>query len=195
LASLRAIPHLTTIRPADANEVAVSWTFAVENKSGPVALALSRQAVPTLDRTQYASAEGLRRGAYILTDLGEGETEVILMASGTEVSLVIEAAELLANEGKSVRVVSFPSWELFSKQDERYQKQVLPPSVKARVAIEAGLPMGWEKWVGDQGEIIGIESFGASAPYKVLFEKFNLTAEHIVAAANVAMEQVREKDK
>jgi transketolase len=195
LASLRAIPHLTTIRPADANEVAVSWSLAVENKSGPVALALSRQAVPTLDRTQYASAEGLRRGAYILTDLGAGEPEVILMASGTEVSLIIEAAELLANEGKSVRVVSFPSWELFSKQDEDYQKQVLPPSVKARVAIEAGLPMGWEKWVGDHGEIIGIESFGASAPYKVLYEKFNLTTQHIVAAANVAMEQVREKDK
>jgi transketolase len=194
LASLRAIPHLTTIRPADANEVAVAWSVAVENKTGPVALALSRQAVPTLDRTQYAPAEGLRRGGYVLTDLGNGDPEVILMASGTEVSIIIPAAEQLAAEGKRVRLVSFPSWELFSSQDQSYRDQVLPPSVKARVAIEAGVPMGWERWVGDQGEVIGIEDFGASAPYKVLFEKFGLTANQVVEAATRTLNRAKEQD-
>ena len=194
LASLRVIPHLTVIRPADANEVAVAWSVAVESKTGPVALALSRQAVPTLDRTRFASAGGLRLGAYVLEDLGTGDKDVILMASGTEVILLIEAAERLASEGRSVRVVSFPSWELFSKQDEAYQNQVLPPSIKARVAIEAGVPMGWEKWVGEQGETIGIERFGASAPYKVLYEQFGLTIDHVVEAAYAVIDRISEKE-
>ena len=194
LASLRAIPHLTTIRPADANEVAVAWITAVENTSGPVALALSRQAVPTLDRAEFATAEGLRKGAYVLKDLGAGDPEVILMASGTEVHLVIEAAEQLASQGRNVRVVSFPSWELFTKQGETYQNQVLLPSVRARVAVEAGVPMGWEKWVGEYGEIIGIKRFGASAPYKVIYDQFGLTPGHVVEAAIAAIERVSEKE-
>jgi len=194
LASLRAIPHLTVIRPADANEAAVAWSVAVENKIGPVALALSRQAVQTLDRPRFASAEGLRKRAYVLIDLGTGDPDVILMASGTEVDLVIEAAERLASKGRSARVVSFPSWELFSKQDKAYQNQVLPPFIKARVAIEAGVPMGWEKWVGEQGEFIGMERFGASAPYKVLYEQFGLTTDHVVETAYAVIERVSEKE-
>ena len=194
LASLRAIPHLTTIRPADANEVAVAWSVAVETTTGPVALALSRQAIPTMDRTEFASAEGLRKGAYVLKDWGAGDPEIILMASGTEVHLVIEAAKQLVSRGRCVRVVSFPSWELFSKQDKIYQNQVLLPSVQARVAIEAGVPLGWERWVGEYGEMIGIEGFGASAPYKEIYDQFGLTIDHVIKAANAAIERVYEKD-
>jgi transketolase len=192
LASLRAIPHLTVLRPADANEVAVAWDVAIRNHSGPVALALSRQAVPTLDRTQFASADGLRKGAYVLADLGSGDPELILMASGTEVSIAIEAAQVIANKDLAVRVVSFPSWDLFSSQDESYRNQVLPPTIKARLAIEAGVPMGWEKWVGNQGAIMGIDRFGASAPYKVIYEKYGLTADKVVETALAVLERTKE---
>jgi transketolase len=187
LASLRAIPHLAVIRPADANETAVAWMVALERSSAPTALALTRQAVPTLDRTRFASAEGLRKGGYVLADLGKGSPEVILMASGSEVSIILEAAEKLVAEGRSVRLVSFPCWELFEQQPESYRKQVLPPSVTARVSIEAGSPQGWARWVGEHGVVIGLDHFGASAPYKDLYSHFGLTADAVVAAATKAM--------
>jgi transketolase len=187
LASLRAIPHLAVIRPADANETAVAWMVALERTSAPTALALTRQAVPTMDRARFASAEGLRKGGYVLADLGKGSPEVILMASGSEVSLIVEAAEKLVAEGRSVRLVSFPCWELFEQQPESYRKQVLPPSVTARVSIEAGSPLGWARWVGERGVVIGLDHFGASAPYKDLYSHFGLTADAVVAAATKAM--------
>jgi transketolase len=190
LAALRAMPHLTVIRPADANEVAIAWLTALEHRSGPVVLALSRQAVPTLDRDLLSSAEGLRRGAYVLADYGDGKPEIILMASGTEVQIILEAAERLASEGVGVRAVSFPSWELFSKQDESYRLQVFPPDIKARRAIEAGVPQGWEKWIGDHGVVIGIEKFGASAPFKELYYQYGLTADRVYEEARVILERV-----
>lgn len=187
LASLRAIPHLAVIRPADANETAVAWMVALERTSAPTALALTRQAVPTLDRSKYGSAEGLRQGAYVLADLGKGSPEVILMASGSEVSLIVEAGEKLVAQGRSVRLVSFPCWELFEQQPETYREQVLPASVTARVSIEAGTPLGWARWVGARGAVIGLDHFGASAPYKDLYSHFGLTAEAVVAAATKVM--------
>ncbi len=184
LAALRSIPNLTVIRPADANEVAVSWLVALERNSGPTAFALTRQAVPTLDRKRFASEEGLRKGAYVLEDLGEREPQVILMASGSEVSLIIEAGEKLASEGIAVRLVSFPSWELFSMQDEAYRSSVLPAEIHARVAVEAGVPLGWERWVGAHGAVIGLDHFGASAPYKELYRQFGITVENILLHAH-----------
>ncbi len=181
LASLRAMPNLIVIRPGDANETVEAWKVAVQRKDAPVALILSRQAMPTLDRTRFAPAEGLRRGAYVLADFGE--PQVILMASGSEVGLVVAAAEQLAAEGIGVRVVSFPSWELFLEQDEAYRESVLPPSIKARVAVEAGVRLGWERWVGDHGAVISMERFGASAPGPVVMEKFGFTVKNVIAKA------------
>ena len=181
LAALRSIPNLTVIRPADANEVAVSWLIALERNSSPTALALTRQAVPTLDRKRFASEEGLRKGAYVLEDLGEGEPQVILMASGSEVSLIVEAGERLASEGIAVRLVSFPSWELFMEQDRAYQHSVLPPAIRARVAVEAGVSQGWERWVGQAGAMVTLERFGGSAPYQELYRQLGLTVENIIA--------------
>jgi len=183
LASLRAIPNLTVIRPADANEVAVSWLVALERTTGPTALALSRQAVPTYDRDRYATADGVRWGAYVLADLGEGEPNLILMSSGSEVLLMVKAGEKLAEMGATVRLVSFPSWELFAEQTVEYRQQVLKPSISARIAIEAGSPQGWERWVGDRGVIIGLDRFGASAPYGELYRHLGLTVERIIAEA------------
>jgi transketolase len=183
LAALRAIPHLRVIRPADANETTVAWLTALERTDGPTALALTRQATPTLDRNRFASAEGLRRGAYVLADLGGDAPRVILMASGSEVELIVSAGERLAGEGVAVRLVSFPSWELFAGQDVEYQRQVLPPDVRARVSIEAAVTLGWRRWVGDHGESIGIDHFGASAPYKEIYQHFGLTAERVAEAA------------
>jgi transketolase len=183
LAALRAIPNLTMIRPADANEVREAWLLAVSRTSGPTALALTRQSVPTLDRTRFASAEGTRRGAYVLADLGRRKPEVILMGSGSEVAILIEAGQRLERLGRAVRLVSFPSWELFAEQSEAYRRAVLPPEVTARVAIEAGVPQGWERWVGEAGIVIGLDHFGASAPYQELYEHFGLTSEAVVRAA------------
>ncbi len=185
LASLRAMPNLIVIRPGDANETVEAWKVAVQRKDAPVALILSRQAVPTLGRTRFASAEGLRRGAYVLADFGE--PQVILMASGSEVGLVTAAAERLADEGIGVRVVSFPSWELFLEQDEAYRESVLPSAVKVRVAVEAGVRLGWARWVGDRGAVISIDRFGASAPGKVVMEKFGFTVEHVAAKAKAML--------
>jgi transketolase len=183
LLSLRAIPGLTVIRPADANETAVAWKVAVEHRHGPTLLAFTRQSVPTIDRSLFSPAEGLARGAYVLADLGEGDPEIILMASGSEVSLIIEAGLQLAAEAVAVRLVSFPSWELFDAQERAYRENVLPAMIKARLAVEAGVSIGWERWVGDKGDIIGINRFGASAPYEVIYREVGLTIGNIVKRA------------
>ena len=183
LATLRAIPGMTVIRPADANETAVAWKVAVERRHGPTLLALTRQNVPTLDRSLFAPADGLERGAYVLADLGEGDPELILMASGSEVSLIIEAGLRLAAEAVAVRLVSFPSWELFAAQDQAYRERVFPTLAKARLAVEAGVSMGWERWVGEKGAILGIDRFGASAPSEVVYREFGLTIGNIVKRA------------
>jgi transketolase len=183
IASLRAIPHLVVLRPGDANETSEAWKTAIQRRNGPTLLALSRQAVPTLDRTRYAPVSGVQRGAYILGDLGGKPPQVILMASGTEVSIIVEAGEKLAAEGIGVRLVSFPSWELFSHQPAAYQAEVFPASIRARIAVEAGVAMGWDRWTGSDGKIISMTSFGASAPARVLYEKFGLTADAVVQQA------------
>ncbi len=183
LASLRAIPNLIVIRPADANETAEAWRFAIEHKGSPVAFALTRQNLPTLDRNKYTAAQGLSRGGYILSDSGNGRPEVILIASGSEVHVALEAAEKIHERGTSVRVVNMASWELFDRQGDDYRNEVLPPGTPARVAIEAGVTQGWHRYIGDRGEAIGIDRFGASAPYKVLFEKFGLTADRLTEKA------------
>jgi transketolase len=187
LAALRAIPHLVTIRPADANEVREAWKIAIERRHGPSVLVFSRQNTPTLDRSEYASAEGLRRGAYVLADLGGGEPELILMATGTEVSLIVEAGARLAAEGVSLRLVSFPSWELFEAQDQAYRDEVLLPSVKARLAVEAGVAQGWERWIGDAGATLTLDRFGASAPYKKIFQELGFTVDHVMEMAHSLM--------
>lgn len=192
LASLRAIPNLTVIRPADANETREAWRAAVLRKNGPTLLALTRQALPTIDRSKYASERGLHHGAYVLADLGKGEPEIILMASGSEVSLVFEAAHRLEAENVNVRVVSFPCWELFKEADERYQRSVLPPEKRCRIAVEMGVGQGWERWVGSEGEIISIEKFGASAPYKTLYEEYGFTVENVYQTAKKLLSKKRD---
>jgi len=183
LASLRAIPNLIVIRPCDANETAEAWKFAVKHP-GPVILALSRQAVPVLDRKIVPSAKGLNRGAYILKEAGNGRPDLILIATGSEVAIALEAAEKLEKERKkAVRVVSMPSWELFEKQDEPYKNQILPAAITARVCIEAGVSQGWCRYIGEKGRMVGLKRFGASAPSKVLYKKFGLTAEAVVKQA------------
>jgi transketolase len=184
LAALRAIPDLVVIRPADANEVTEAWKVAISRRNAPTVLILTRQAVPTLDRSIYSPITGLTKGAYVLADMGDKQPELILMASGSEVSLIIEAGMRLASEGVNVRLVSFPSWELFKAQEKSYRDLVLLPEIKARVSIEAGVSQGWERWVGDSGEIISIERFGVSAPYKVIYENFGLTVENIINCAS-----------
>ncbi len=184
LPSLRAIPNLCLIRPADANETAVAWRVAIERRGGPVALALTRQPLPVLDRNQYASAEGLTRGAYVLAETAGRITKILLIASGSEVSLALEAYEKLAVEGIGARLVSMPSWDLFEKQPQAYQRDVLPPDVSARLAIEAASPLGWERYVGPKGAVIGMTRFGASAPYKVLAEKFGFTVANVIKRAH-----------
>jgi transketolase len=188
LAALRAIPNLVVIRPADANETAAAWLTALQRKTGPTALALTRQAVPTLDRARFASADELTHGAYVLADLGGVAPQVILMASGSEVELIIPAGETLAAEGLGVRLVSFPSWELFEAEGQAYQDDVLPPEVQSRVAVEAGVGQGWRRWTGENGEIVCLDRFGASAPYKDLYRNLGLTPERIVAAARLSLQ-------
>ena len=183
LASLRTIPNLVVIRPGDANEVREAWIEAVQRRHAPTTLLLTRQVVTVQDRSIMASAEGLHRGAYVLADLGGAKPEIILMASGSEVQLIVEAGYKLADEGVSVRLVSFPSWELFEKQDQVYRNEVLYPDVKSRLAVEAGVMQGWEKYVGDHGKIMGMTGYGASAPYKILFEHFGFTSANVAAAA------------
>ena len=183
LAALRAIPRLIVIRPGDANETAVAWRVAIENRSCPVALALTRQNVPTLDRGQFSSAEGLRKGAYVLADAPGGKPDLILIGTGSELSLVVAARQKLAEQKIQARVVSMPSWELFDQQPLEYRDAVLPRSVRPRLAVEAALPMGWHRYVGDGGDVIGIERFGASAPGNVVMEKLGFTVNNVVEKA------------
>jgi transketolase len=190
LAALRAIPNLTVIRPCDAAETGMAWLVALERKNSPTALALTRQSVPTLDRRVYASADHLRRGAYVLADLSDGspgKPELILIASGSEVPLIIEAGGRLAEEGRRIRLVSFPSWELFEEQPETYRRQVLPPEIKARVAVEAGVRQGWDRWVGEHGFVVCMDRYGASAPYEELYRQFGFTAEKVLEAARTQL--------
>jgi transketolase len=184
LPSLRAIPNLCLIRPGDANETAVAWRVALERRGGPVVLIFTRQNLPTLDRSRYASAEGLERGAYVLSDPASKPPEAILIASGSEVALAVESAEQLAAQGIAVRVVSMPSWDLFESQSDAYRDEVLPPAVTARLAIEAASPFGWERYVGTKGSVLGINRFGASAPYKVIAEHLGFTPANVVSQVN-----------
>jgi len=179
--SLRLIPDLTVIRPADANETVAAWRYALAHARGPVALVLSRQNLPVLPGTAERAADGVRRGAYVLADAESGTPDAILIATGSEVSLALEAKERLAAEGVAIRVVSMPSWELFEAQPEEYRRAVLPPEVTARVAVEAAHPMGWERYVGPQGAVIGIDRFGASAPGARVMQAFGFTADNVVA--------------
>lgn len=191
LASLRAIPNFVVIRPNDANEVAYAWKTALERRDRPTALALSRQSLPVIDRELYASPENLGRGAYVLADLGDHEPEVILMASGSEVDLIVQAGERLAAEGISLRLVSFPSWELFQEQNQSYREQVLPPDIKHRVAVEAGVSQGWERWLGDEGVFIGVDQFGASAPGERIYQEFGLTADDVIIRTQQLLLEVK----
>ncbi len=179
LANLRAVPHLTVIRPADANETAVAWQVAIETRHHPVALILTRQKVPTLDRKIFSSAEGLRRGAYILADAPKGKPKIILIASGSEVSLIVAAREKLQAKKIPVRIVSMPSWELFNAQSKKYRDSVLPPTISVRLSVEAGVSQGWERYVGDKGDMISVEDFGASAPGPIVLEKYGFTVDNI----------------
>jgi len=187
LASLRAIPNLTVIRPGDANETAVAWKVAVESKNHPVLLVLTRQDVATLDRGRYASADGLRQGAYVLTDAQDGKPALILLASGSEVGLILAAAERLQGEGVAVRCVSMPSWELFDAQPQSYRDQVLPPDVPARLAVELGVAQGWYRYVGAHGDMLGVERFGASAPADVLLREYGFSVDNVVARAKALL--------
>jgi transketolase len=188
LAALRAIPNLTVIRPGDANEVVEAWKVAISNRKGPTLLVLTRQNVPVLDRDKYAPASGVKRGAYVLADLDK-RPELILMASGSELSLIVKAGEKLQSEGIGVRLVSFPSWELFIAQSNDYQESVLPRSVKRRLVVEAGVTQGWERWIGDNGDSLCINTFGASAPAEVLFEKYGFTVETIIERSKRLLEK------
>ena len=190
LAGLRSVPRLTVIRPADANETAEAWRQAIRLE-GPVALILTRQNVPTVDRTRMNPASGLARGGYVVNRLDGKKPEVILIGTGSELSLALEAAAQLEAQGKTVQVVSLPSWELFERQPQSYREEVLPPAVKARVSIEAGSPLGWERYVGDRGRIIGLDHFGASAPYKILYQQFGITVERVIEAALAAIDDLK----
>ncbi len=188
LAALRAIPGLDVVRPADANEVAVAWRTILEHNDRPAGLALSRQNLPVFDRDTFASAEGTARGAYVLAEASSGTPQVILLGTGSEVQIAVAAREQLEAEGIPTRVVSVPCVEWFAAQDRGYREEVLPRSVRARVSVEAGIPQGWRDFVGDAGRIVGIDHYGASAPYGVLYEEFGFTAEAVVAAARESIE-------
>ncbi|MEO8048424.1 MAG: transketolase [Nitrospirota bacterium] len=179
IASLRAIPQLLVIRPADANETAVAWRVAIETRDRPIALILTRQNVPTLNRSEFASADGLRRGAYILADASQGNPHVILIASGSEVGLIVAARQLLQERNITVRLVSMPCWELFEAQSQDYRDSVLLPSVHARLAVEAGVTQGWHRYVGDLGDVIGVDRFGTSAPGPVVMREYGFTVDHV----------------
>ena len=183
LIALRSIPGLITLRPADANEVAEAWRVIIELKHQPACLVLSRQNLPTLDRSRYAPAAGLRRGAYILADAEDGKPAVILIGTGSEVALCIDAYEELKRNGIPARVVSFPSWELFEQQDQAYRDRILPADVTARVSVELGSVIGWDRYVGATGAKVGMHTFGSSAPLKDLLTKFGFTPEKVVEAA------------
>ncbi|MFF2481834.1 transketolase [Paenibacillus sp. NPDC058071] len=187
LASLRIIPGLTVIRPADGNETSAAWAYAVENKENPVALVLTRQNLPILAGTAEHAKEGIRRGAYVVSEAANGKPQAQLIATGSEVQLAVAAQKALAEEGIAVRVISMPSWDLFDKQDKAYKDSVLLPDVKARVAVEMAHPFGWERYVGDQGTIIGIDRFGASAPGDRVIKEYGFTVENVVAKVKAVL--------
>jgi len=189
--SLRAVPNLTVIRPADAAETAEAWRAALLNTHGPTALFFTRQNVPTLDRSRLAPAEGLRRGAYVLWQSADGTPDVILIGTGSETHLALQAGQQLAAEGINARVVSMPSWELFEQQPEDYRESVLPGAVRARVSVEAGVPLGWERYVGEDGAIVGLGRFGASAPGPVVYANLGFTVENVAAHARQALKRAR----
>ena len=184
LLGLRSIPNVMDLRPCDAAETSYAWEQCLERSDGPAFLSLTRQSVPVLDRTTLAPASGLARGAYVLREAPAGEPDVILIATGSEVSIALEAADVLAGEGHAVRVVSMPSWHLFEAQDPGYREAVLPSNVRARVSVEAGTTLGWERWIGADGVAVGIDHFGASAPSEVLYQMFGVTTERVVDAAH-----------
>lgn len=183
IASLRLIPHLIVIRPCDANETAYAWEAAIESRHQPVALILTRQNVPTLDRTKYASAEELKKGAYVLADPLGQKPQIILIATGSEVSLIVAAQQKLSEQNIAARIVSMPSWELFEKQSQAYKDSVFPPEMKKRLSVEAGVSFGWDRYVGDQGAIIGVDRFGASAPGDIVMKEYGFTVDHVVSKA------------
>ncbi len=187
LAGLRSVPNLDVIRPGDANETAVAWKVAIESAQNPTAIILSRQNVPTLDRTKFASAEGVRRGAYVLLDAPGGSPDIIVIGTGAETDLAAMAVEKLQAEGIKARAVSMPSWELFESQDQAYRDSVLPPNVRARLAVEAGCRQGWERWVGDHGSGVGVNRYGASAPGELVLEKYGFTVDNVVAHAKALL--------
>ena len=187
LANLRAIPNVTLLRPGDANETAVAWQVALETKTRPVLLVLSRQAVPTLDRRRYASAQGVRRGAYVLSEAAGGKPQLILIASGSEVGLIVIAAERLQQDGIAVRCVSMPSWDLFDALPKADRDAVLPPAVRARLAVEAGATQGWHRYVGDSGDVIGVDRFGASAPGETVLREYGFTVDNVYARAKALL--------
>jgi transketolase len=187
LAALRAMPNILVLRPGDANEVVEAWKLAVTHTHGPTALVLSRQAMPTLDRAKFAPAAGVAKGAYVLSDAPGGKPDVILIGTGSELGLCVATQEKLIAEGVKARVVSIPSFELFEKQDAAYKESVLPAAVTARVSVEMASTFGWDRYTGPKGKIVGMRSFGASAPLKDLLKKFGLTVENVVAAAKESM--------
>ena len=183
LAGLRSVPDVLVIRPADANETAVAWRVALEAADRPVALALSRQKVSTMDRSKYASADGLRKGAYVLLDAAGGKPDIVLIGTGAETGLVLAATEKLQSEGISARAVSMPSWELFDQQPREYRDAVFPPGVRARLAVEAGSSQGWHRYVGDGGAVLGVDRFGASAPGSEVMERYGFSVDNICTFA------------
>lgn len=183
VASLRAIPHLVVIRPGDANETAAAWEASIQSRHRPVALILTRQNVPTLDRTKYASAEGLKKGAYVLADAQGEKPQIILIATGSEVNLIVGAQQKLAEKNIAARIVSMPSWELFEMQTQEYKDSVFPPAIKKRLAVEAGVAQGWEKYTGDSGLIIAIDRFGASAPGDIVMKEYGFSVDNVVNKA------------
>jgi transketolase len=188
LISLRAVPGLTVLRPADANEVVEAYRYVMQLRHRPAVLALSRQALPTFDRRKYAPASGVARGAYVMAESPGGTPQIILIASGSEVALAIDAYEALTSQGVRARVVSMPSWDIFESQPQSYREGVLPPKVKARLAIEQGSVLGWDRYVGPAGRVIGMKTFGASAPLKELQRKFGFEPERVVSAAKELLE-------
>jgi len=183
LLSLRSIPGMIVLRPADANEVAECWRLILEQTRRPVSLVLTRQALPTFDRTRFAPAAGVARGAYVLADAPGDPPELILIGTGSEVAVCVTAHDQLVASGIRSRVVSMPSWELFEEQPTEYQESVLPPAVSARIAVEAASPMGWERWVGAKGQVIGMRTFGTSAPGPLLMKHYGFTPDNVVATA------------
>jgi transketolase len=190
LAALRAIPGLAVVRPADANETAVAWRTILERADGPAGLCLTRQNVPTFDRSVLGSADGVAKGGYVLADASTGRPEIILIGTGSEVQIAMAARDRLEADGHPTRVVSMPCVEWFREQDTSYKNTVLPPDVQARVSVEAAVSQGWHEWVGAYGECVSLEHFGASAPYAVLYEQFGLTGERVVAAAQASLSKL-----